>query len=117
MTSHSLLTKFKISASLMGRKDSDLTRSKKSLSRKGHLNPFFGIGPGIKALNKAIELSGTKIYAYSSKDFILVNGKPFNSIRSCAKALPISPSTLLLKLDTGNSFKGYYYYSKEQIQK
>ena len=36
----------------------------------------------------------------------------FYSIREAAKTLPISPVILAKKLDSGLSFKGYYYYSK-----
>lgn len=48
----SLLTRSKISATLKGRKDNDVTRAKKqekSASRIGSLNPFFGKGPGKKS--------------------------------------------------------------------
>jgi hypothetical protein len=60
----SLLTRFKISASLKGRKETYSTRAKKSESRKGSLNPFFDKGPGLKAVEAAAELSGTKVYVY-----------------------------------------------------
>jgi group I intron endonuclease len=50
-TSLSLLTRSKISASLKGRKESEFTRATKSKAQKGILNPFYGIGPGIKALD------------------------------------------------------------------
>ena len=112
----SLLTRFKISESLKGRKDSEITRARKSESRKGILNPFYGKGPGIKALDIAAEKAGTKIYVYDSTNFNLVNNKSFRSIRKASKNLPISPSTLTKILDTGKSFKGYYYYSKPTIQ-
>jgi hypothetical protein len=49
----SLRTRSKISATLTGRKDTDATRAKKSASRMGSLNPFFGIGPGITAVEAA----------------------------------------------------------------
>jgi len=39
----SLLTRSKISASLIGRKDSEITRVKKRKSRLGTLNPFFAL--------------------------------------------------------------------------
>ena len=45
----SLLTRSKISLSLTGRKDSDDTRTKKSISRLGELNPFFKKGPAAYA--------------------------------------------------------------------
>jgi group I intron endonuclease len=48
-TSLSLLTRSKISARLKCRKESNLTRAKKSRAKKGILNPFYGIGPGITA--------------------------------------------------------------------
>lgn len=110
----SRLTRFKISQTLIGRKDSEITRAKKSVSRKGILNPFYGKGPGIKALDVAAEKAGTKIYVYDITKFSLVNNKPFRSIRRASKFLPISASTLSKKLDTDKPFKGFYYYSKPQ---
>lgn len=110
----SLLTRSKISATLTGRKDSDETRAKKSESRKGALNPFYGKGPGAKAIDAAAELAGTKVYVYDVHSFNLVNGKPFRSIRATAEAMPVGASTLPSKLDTGKPFKGYYYYSSAQ---
>ena len=110
----SRLTRSKISETLTGRKDSEITRAKKSVSRKGILNPFYLKGPGIKALDIAAEKAGTKIYVYDITKFSLVNNKPFRSIRSASKVLPISANTLSKKLDTGKPFKGYYYYSKPQ---
>ena len=80
-------------------------------TRMGSLNPFFGIGPGIKAVEAAAELSGTKVYVYDVNSFTLVNNKPFRSIRKAAEAMPISTVTLASKLDTGKPFKRYYYYS------
>lgn len=113
-TNLSLLTRSKISVSLTGRKDSDITRAKKSKAQKGVLNPFYGVGPGKKALDLAAEKSGTKIYVYDAENFILVNSKPFRSIRMTAKFMPISEGTLPSKLNTGKSFKGYYYYTNPQ---
>jgi group I intron endonuclease len=107
----SLLTRFKISASLVGRTDSDETRAKKSMSRMGTLNSFFGIGPGIKALDAAAEKAGIKIFVYSAEDFALVNGVPFRSLRATSDVMPVSHGTLPSKLDTGKPFKGYYYYT------
>jgi group I intron endonuclease len=107
----------KISETLKGRKDSKITRAKKSESRKGVLNPFYGKGPGIKALDLAAEKAGTKIYVYDSTNLKLLNDKPFRSIRMASKILPVSPDTLLKKLDTDKPFKGYYYYSNPKIFK
>ena len=73
----SLLTPAKISASLMGRQDSLETRDRKSKSKQGANNLFFGKGPGIKALNLAAEKAGIKVYAYDTSSFTLVNGKAF----------------------------------------
>jgi group I intron endonuclease len=112
----SLLTRSKISATLTGRKDSDETRVKKSESQKGAKNPFYGKGPGAKALDIAAEKAGTKVFVYDAKDFILVNGQPFRSLRMVAKTMPISNSTLPSKLDTGKPFKGYYYYTSPQTK-
>lgn len=111
----SLLTRSKISASLKGRIDSDATRIKKSMSQMGALNPFFGIGPGIKALDAAAELAETKVYVYSADVFALVNGAPFRSLRAVSSAMPVSQSTLPTKLDTGKPFKGYYYFTSPQL--
>lgn len=108
-TGLSMLTRSKISASLLGRKDSEDTRMKKSKSRMGNLNPFFGRGLDITALNKAAEISGTKVYVYSIDNMTLVN--TFRSLRSVCKVMPISDATLPSKLNTGTPFKGYYYYT------
>lgn len=93
----------------MGRKDSEVTRMIKSKSRMGDLNPFFGKGSGIAALNKAAEMAGTKVYVYSAENFAFVN--LFRSLRSTCSVIPISYGTLVSKLDTDKSFKGYYYYT------
>ena len=111
----SLLTRSKISLSLTGKKDSEDTRTKKSISRLGELNPFFKKGPGEKALKIAAEKAGTKVYVYDFETFTLVNGKPFRSLRKAADAMPISHSTLPIKLNTGKPFKGYYYYTLPQL--
>jgi hypothetical protein len=120
----SQLTRSKISETLIGRKDSEITRAKKSISRKGILNPFYRKGPGIKSLDIAAEpvKAGTKIYVYDITKFSLVNNKPFlrSSIRSVSTEKSFtyfnsdSANTLTKKLDTGKPFKGYYYYSKPQ---
>lgn len=113
----SLLTRSKISLTLSGRQDSDETRTKKSIARIGELNPFFGKGPGIKALDLAAQKTGTKVYAYDVDTFTLVGGKPFRSLRMTSDALPVGHSTLSSKLDTGKPFKGYYYYTTPQYPK
>jgi group I intron endonuclease len=110
-----LLTRSKISITLTGRKDSVETRAKKSKAITGSNNPFFGKGPGKKALDIAAELSGTKVYVYDVSTFSLVNGNPFRNIRDTIKAMPISNSALVKRLDTGKTFKGYYYYTTEQM--
>ena len=111
----SQLTRSKISSTLTGRKDSEETRKKKSMSRLGELNPFYGKGPGIKALDIAAEKAGTKVYVYSVDTFTLVNGKPFRSLRMTANSMPVGHSTLPSKLDTGKAFKGYFYYTTPQL--
>lgn len=78
----------------------------------GSNNPFYGKGPGQKALDKAAELSGTKVYVYDQKTSSLIN--VFRSIRDTVKHMPIRASTLPKYLDTGKPFKGYCYYTKEQ---
>lgn len=114
---HSAYTRSKISQALLGRKDSPATRTKKSASRMGALNPFFGVGPGQKALDLAAELAGTKVYVYDEASFTLVNGVPFRSLRATVKAMPISHTSLDTKLDTGVPFKGYYYFSHAQYKR
>lgn len=61
---------------------------------------------------KAIEVTGKKVYVYQ------VTGQgpvtSFRSIRETCKTIPISPSTLARKLDSGLPFKGYYYYSYDK---
>jgi hypothetical protein len=49
----SLFTRFKINETLKGRKDSNITRARKSKSQKGILNPFYGKGTSIKGLDIA----------------------------------------------------------------
>lgn len=112
----SLLTRSKISAALRGRKDSEATRSKKSETRIGAKNPFYGKGPGTKALTIAAEKAGIKVYAYDVYSFTLVNGEPFRSIRIAVKGMPISFNTLSSKLNTGKPFKGYYYFTSSQAK-
>lgn len=85
------------------------------MSRLGNLNPFYGKGPGIKALDLAAEKSGTKVYVYDVETFTLVNGKPFRSLRMTANAMPVAEGTLPKKLDTGKQFKGYYYFTSPQL--
>lgn len=53
----SKLTRLKISESLKGRKDFDITlrSTKKSITRKGNLNLFYGKGPRIKPLDIVAE--------------------------------------------------------------
>lgn len=113
-TSISLLTRSKISAALTGSKDSEITRAKKSESRIGNLNPFFSKGPGTVALDKAVEMTGKKVYVYNTDNFTFVNC--FRSLRSTCKTIPISHGTLPSKLNTGKPFKGYYYYTNPQTK-
>jgi hypothetical protein len=83
-------TRSKISATLTGRKDSDETRVKKSESQKGANNPFYGKGPGAKALDIAAEKAGTKVFVYDAKDFILVKWTTFSKLEaghSCRRCL------------------------------
>lgn len=96
----SLLTRSKISASLIGRKDSEVTRTKKSESRKGILNPFYGVGPGKVARLTALEKRGIKVYAYEANTFTLVNDKPFPSVRATALVIPVSATKLTKILDS-----------------
>lgn len=110
----SSLTRSKISASLQDRTDSEITRARKSKSKQGENNPFYGKGPGIRALDIAAEKAGTKVYVYDATNFTLMNGGPFRSIRMAAESTHISTRSLARKLDTGKPFKGYYYYSHAQ---
>lgn len=113
----SQFSRSKISASLTGRKDSEETRAKKSDSRKGANNPFFGKGPGVKAINLAAEKLGTKVYVYDVDTFTLVNNQPFRSIRMAVKAMPISESSFLSKLNTDKAFKGYFCHTKPRYKR
>jgi hypothetical protein len=47
------------------------SRVKKSESQKGAKNPFYGKGPGAKALDIAAEKAGTKVFVYDTKVKIL----------------------------------------------
>jgi hypothetical protein len=57
----------------------------------------------------AQKVKGKLIYVYSLKNKFLVNSSSLVSIREAVKYLPISAITLVKKLDTSKSFKGYYY--------
>ena len=105
------LTRSKISVTLKGRKATEKTKLKMSLSRIGVLNPFFGKGPGKIAIDKAAILKGKSVYVYDVISLTLVNDKPFRSIRETVKFMPISANSLSLKINTNNPFKGFYYYS------
>lgn len=109
--SMSPLTKKKISDSLKGRFHTLETREKMSTSRSGICNIYYGKRLHPSTLLAAQKVRGKLVYVYYSKNKLLVNSSPFVSIREAAKSLPISPVTLIKKLDTGKRFKGYYYYS------
>lgn len=112
------LTKLKISKSLLQKGLVSLeTRKKMSLSKTGELNYWHSKILHKKTLDAAAELKGTKIYVYSQDKFKLINNKPFRSIREAVKQLPISANTLSKYLDSGNSFKGFYYLSSAQLSK
>jgi len=112
------LTKLKISKSLLQKGPVSLeTRKKMSLSKTGELNYWHSKILHKKTLDAAAELKGTKIYVYSQDKFKLINNKPFRSIREAVKQLPISANTLSKYLDSGNSFKGFYYLSSAQLSK
>lgn len=96
----SALTRAKISASLMGRKDSEETRARKSASRTGSKHPMYGKSLPIAVLDKAAELKGTKVYAYTVANFELVNDKPFRSLRKASENLPISFNKLAETIDS-----------------
>ena len=110
----SMLTRAKISATLTGRKASEETKAKMSKGRTGSLNHNYGVPLHANTLNAAAELRGTKVYAYDQATFTLVNGQPFRSLRAAAKDMPISNSSLELKIDKGIPFKGYYYFTSPQ---
>lgn len=52
------------------------------------------------------------MHAYDYTNFKLVNNTSFRSIRKASKELLITASTLNKILDSGKSFKGYFYYSE-----
>ena len=68
-------------------------------------------------LDAAALVTGKPIYAYDAETFTLVNGAPFRSIRDTAKQLPISASTLPVKLNTNQAFKGYFYFTTPQASR
>jgi group I intron endonuclease len=110
----SVLTKNKISETLLGKKHSLDSRIKMSKSRTGVKNYYFGKRLSFVALERARLVRGIKIYVYNAKDFSLVNNIPFPSVRTTVKSLPISATTLKNKLDKGTPFKGYLYFSSSQ---
>jgi group I intron endonuclease len=105
------LTRLKISQSLLGKTLSSPTKQKMSKSRLGEKNHYWKKSVSKLTLDAAAAVLGKPIYVYKEKDFELVNGKPFRSIRDAVKNLPISQTTLPKKLDSNKPFKGYYYYT------
>lgn len=110
-------TRLKISQSLSGKKLSNSTREKMSQSRLGEKNQYWNKSLPKLTLDAAAAILGKPIYVYKEKDFELVNGKPFRSIREAVRYLPISQATLPKKLDSNKPFKGYYYYTSAKICK
>jgi group I intron endonuclease len=108
------LTRAKISATLTGRKPREETKAKMSKGRTGSLNHNYGVALHANTLDAAAEANGRKVYAYDQATFTLVNGEPFRSLRAAAKNMPISNSSLELKVDKGIPFKGYYYFTSPQ---
>lgn len=106
-----IITKLKISNSLIGKFPNENTKLKMSKSKKGDKNPFYLIGLPKKTLDAAAEKLGIPVYVYDINLNLLKN-KPFRSIREASLYTKISKTTLSKKLDTGKLFKGYYYYSK-----
>jgi len=88
-----------------------------SLSKTGKLNYWHGKILHKKTLDAAAELKGSIVYVYYQDKFELVNNRPFRSIRDAVKHLPISGNTLTKYLDSGISFKGFYYFSSAQLSK
>lgn len=87
-------------------------RNKMSISKSGSKNFYFGKRLDPSTLLVTQKIRGKLIYVYNEKDLSLVNNIPFISIREGVKNLPISPGTLIKKLDSSLPFKGYYYFSK-----
>ena len=85
-----------------------------SLQKAGPTNYLFGKSLPIATLDAAAAVNGTKVYAYDSATFSLVNGEPFRSLRSTVKMLPVTMYKLSLVLDTGLAYKCYYYFTTPQ---
>jgi len=104
-------TRNKISARLKGYIHSLEIKNKMSKSRWGSANHYYGKRLHPATILVSQKARGKMVFVYSEKGMDLVNDKPFISIREAAKSLPISPSTLVKKLDSGIPFKGFFYYS------
>jgi group I intron endonuclease len=107
----SVMTKYKISKALIGRKHSLSSKIKMTKSRTGIKNSYYGKRLPPFTLEAARLIKGKKIYVYYADNLSLVNNSPFLSIRETVNCLPISAVTLKSKLDKGIPFKGYYYFS------
>lgn len=107
----SIITKYKISKALLGRKHSLDSKLKMSLSKSGFKNYYYKKRLASKTLEAARLVKGKAIYVYSVNNLTLYNNSPFPSMRETVKQLPISFSTLKSKVETGISFKGYIYYT------
>jgi hypothetical protein len=85
----SALTRYKISKSLLGNIHSDNTRVLMSLKWSGANSQWYGKILPKAILDAAANRNGTKVFVYDSKSFTLINNKPFRSLRSTVKFLPI----------------------------
>lgn len=126
---HSAITRARISASLLGRIESEETRTRKSIARSGLFfflflrtkkknkskkNPLYGKSLPRHVLDAAAIKAGTPVYVYDQETFTLINNTPFRSLRDTAKNMPVSDSTLVTKLNTNKPFKGFYYFTSPQ---
>lgn len=91
------------------------TKKKMSASKSGSNHFYFGNKLHSSTLLGAQKARGKLIYVYNEIDLSLVNNNPFICIRETAKILFIKPGTLIKKLNSGISFRGYYYYSKPLV--
>ena len=106
------LTKAKISKTLTGRIMSESANLKHAKTISGAGNHYFGRSLPSETLDRAAELKGIKVFVYD-KDFNLVAGAPFRSIKRTASYLGMHEDTVKRNLDKKKLHKsGYYFFTK-----
>lgn len=91
---------------------SESTNLKHAKTISGAGNHYFGRSLPTETLDRAAEAKGVKVFVYE-KDFKLVAGSPFRSIRGAASHLDMQEGKVRRNLDKKKLHKsGYYLFTK-----